>query len=45
MQDADVMERNGSYLALSESKYWMDRVIADHPDLTLERMVAEGGLG
>jgi len=45
MQGVDVMERNGGYLALFESKYWMDRVISDHPDLTLERMVAEGGLG
>lgn len=44
MQGVDVMERNGSYLALFESKYWMDRVIQDNPGLTLERMVAEGGL-
>ncbi|MFV0258299.1 MAG: peptide chain release factor 3 [Acidimicrobiales bacterium] len=41
----DVLARDdGTLLALFESKYWMDRVIADHPDLTLERMVAEGGL-
>ncbi len=45
MQGVSVMQRNESYLALFESKFWMERVIADHPDLTLERMVAEGGLG
>ena len=45
MQGVDVLERaDGTRLALFESKYWMDRVVADHPDLTLERMVAEGGL-
>ncbi len=46
MQGVDVLERDdGTHLALFESRYWMDRVIADHPELTLERMVAEGGLG
>ncbi len=46
MQGVDVLTRaNGIHLALFESRYWMDRVLADHPDLTLERMVAEGGLG
>ncbi len=46
MQGVDVLTRaNGTHLALFESRYWMDRVIADHPELTLERMVAEGGLG
>ena len=45
MQGVDVLARDdGTQLALFESKYWMDRVLADHPDLTLERMVAEGGL-
>ncbi len=45
MQGVDVLMRaNGLHLALFESKYWMDRVLADHPELTLERMVAEGGL-
>ena len=44
MQGVSVMKRNDSYLALFESKFWMDRVISDHPELTLERMVAEGGL-
>jgi len=46
MQGVSVLRReNGTHLALFESKYWMDRVLADHPELTLERMVAEGGLG
>ncbi|MEM7338826.1 MAG: peptide chain release factor 3 [Actinomycetota bacterium] len=45
MQGVDVLVRDdGTHLALFESKYWMDRVISDHPELTLERMVAEGGL-
>ncbi len=45
MQGVDVLQRaNGLHLALFESRYWMDRVLSDHPHLTLERMVAEGGL-
>ncbi len=45
MQGVDVLTReDGTHLALFESKYWMDRVMADHPELTLERLVAEGGL-
>ena len=45
MQGVDVLRReDGTHLALFESKYWMDRVLADHPELTLERLVAEGGL-
>jgi len=45
MQGVDVLKRdNGTHFALFESKYWMDRVLADHPELTLERLVAEGGL-
>lgn len=45
MQGVDVVERaDGTKLALFESRYWMDRVIADHPEIHLERMVAEGGL-
>ena len=45
MQGVAVLARkDGSLLALFESSYWMDRVLADHPELTLERMVAEGGL-
>ncbi len=45
MQGVVVMQRDeGTYLALFESRFWMDRVLADYPELTLERMVAEGGL-
>jgi peptide chain release factor 3 len=45
MRGVDVLGRaDGTLLAVFESRYWMDRVIADHPELTLERMVAEGGL-
>ncbi|MEZ5377021.1 MAG: peptide chain release factor 3 [Acidimicrobiales bacterium] len=45
MQGVDVLERDdGTRLALFESKYWMDRVLGEHPELTLERLVAEGGL-
>jgi peptide chain release factor 3 len=45
MQGVDVLQRDdGTHLALFESKYWMDRVITDYPELTLDRLVAEGGL-
>ncbi|MEM9562064.1 MAG: peptide chain release factor 3 [Actinomycetota bacterium] len=45
MQGVSVLSRDdGTRLALFESRYWMDRVLSDHPELTLERMVAEGGL-
>ncbi len=45
MQGVAVLSRDdGTRLALFESRYWMDRVLNDHPELTLERMVAEGGL-
>ncbi len=45
MQGVTVMSRDdGTMLALFESRYWMQRVVSDHPELTLERMVAEGGL-
>lgn len=41
----NVLERaDGTLLALFESRFWMDRVAVDHPNLTLERMIAEGGL-
>ena len=36
--------RNRTLLALFESPYWLDRVIADQPELTLEKLVAEGDL-
>ncbi len=45
MQGVSVLLRDdGTHLALFESRYWMDRVASDHPEITLERMVAEGGL-
>jgi peptide chain release factor 3 len=45
MQGVTVMARDdGTLLALFESRYWMDRVLTDYPELVLERMVAEGGL-
>ncbi len=45
MQGVDVLSRaDGTLLAVFESKFWMERVLRDHPELTLDRMVAEGGL-
>ncbi|MEL7156002.1 MAG: peptide chain release factor 3 [Actinomycetota bacterium] len=45
MQGVDVLTRSdGTRLAVFESKFWMERVLNDHPELTLESMVAEGGL-
>ena len=35
----------GSTLALFESPYWLQRLEQDHPDLVLERLVAEGSVG
>jgi peptide chain release factor 3 len=36
---------DGTRYALFESPYWLARVEADHPDLTLEKLVAEGTVG
>ena len=45
MRGVDVMERSdGTLLALFESTYWLDRLIAEEPELTLEKLVAEGDL-
>ena len=45
MRGVDVLERtDGTLLALFESTYWLDRLIADEPDLVLEKLVAEGDL-
>ena len=33
---------DGALLALFESPYWLQRLEADHPDLVLERLIAEG---
>jgi uncharacterized protein involved in outer membrane biogenesis len=32
-------------MALFESQYWLERLELDHPDLVLERLVAEGRAG
>ena len=45
MQGVDVLERtDGTLLALFESVYWLDRLVAEQPELTLDRLVAEGEL-
>jgi peptide chain release factor 3 len=36
---------DGTRYALFESPYWLARVESDHPDLTLEKLVAEGTTG
>ena len=36
---------DGTRYALFESPYWLARVEGDHPELTLERLVAEGTVG
>jgi peptide chain release factor 3 len=42
----EVMSRaDGTLYALFESPYWLARVEAEHPDLTLDRLVAEGSSG
>jgi len=33
---------DGELLALFESPYWLQRLEADHPELTLDRLIAEG---
>ncbi len=41
MRGVDVYARaDGTLLALFESRYWLDRLAADQPDLTLEPLVA-----
>lgn len=45
MRGVDVLERSdGALLALFESSYWLDRLVAEEPDLCLEKLVAEGEL-
>jgi peptide chain release factor 3 len=39
------LRADGTRYALFESPYWLARVEGDHPDLTLERLVAEGTAG
>jgi peptide chain release factor 3 len=40
-----VARSDGTLLALFESTYWVDRLEQEHPDLVLERLVAEGAVG
>ena len=43
MSGVTVAQRSdGELLALFESPYWLARVQADHPELTLERLLGEG---
>jgi peptide chain release factor 3 len=45
MQGVDVLERSdGTLLALFESAYWLERLEREQPELTLERLIAEGEL-
>ena len=45
MQGVDVFTRSdGTLLAVFESVYWLDRLVQEHPELTLDRLVAEGEL-
>jgi peptide chain release factor 3 len=46
MRGVRVLARaDGTLLALFESPYWLDRVEREQPELTLERLVAEGAPG
>jgi hypothetical protein len=41
MRGVDVMARaDGTLLALFESRYWLDRLVGEQPELTLEPLVA-----
>ena len=39
------LRADGTRYALFESPYWLARVEGDHPELTLDRLVAEGTVG
>ena len=44
MQGVDVLARaDGTLLALFESPYWLDRLLGERPELTLEKLVAGAG--
>jgi peptide chain release factor 3 len=46
MRGARVLERaDGTLLALFESQYWVERLEREHPELVLDRLVAEGSVG
>src|SRR5690606_32540490 len=40
-----VSRADGTVLALFESPYWVERLEQEHPDLVLDRLVAEGAAG
>jgi peptide chain release factor 3 len=40
-----LLRADGTRYALFESPYWLARVSSEHPELTLERLVAEGTAG
>jgi peptide chain release factor 3 len=41
MRGVDVLSRaDGTMLAIFESRYWLDRLVAEQPDLTLDPLVA-----
>lgn len=45
MQGVTVLTRSdGELLALFESTYWLDRLQGDHPELLLERLIADADL-
>jgi peptide chain release factor 3 len=46
MRGVRIVERaDGTTLALFESTYWVDRLEQEHPELVLDRLVAEGAQG
>ena len=46
MSGVRVLERSdGTLLALFESVYWLQRIVSDHPEWTLDPLVAEGMAG
>ena len=46
MRGVRVLARaDGTLLALFESQYWVERLEQEHPELVLERLVAEGSVG
>jgi peptide chain release factor 3 len=45
MRGVDVLDRSdGALIAVFESSYWLERLLADEPDLTLDKLVADGEL-
>lgn len=45
MRGVDVLDRSdGELIAVFESAYWVERLETEEPDLTLERLIAEGEL-